>query len=106
MSLLGCDLLRLVEHVLPGRFGGYPTDYQIVEREDHGLPKVSLVVSRSVGDLDVARVTEAVLAFMRRHGAANALTATMWTQGHTLEVLRGDSHVTPGGKIQPLQSVG
>lgn len=106
MSLLGCDLLRLVEHVLPGRFGGYPTDYQFVEREYHGLPKVSLVVSRSVGDLDVARVTEAVLAFMRRHGAANALTATMWTQGHTLEVLRGDSHVTPGGKIQPLQSFG
>lgn len=106
MSLLGCDLLTLVEHVLPGRFGGYPTDYQFVEHEVGGLPKVSLVVNRSVGDVDAARVADTVLGFMRRHGAANALTAAVWTQGRTLEVLREDSRVTPGGKIQPLQSIG
>ena len=105
MSLLGCDLLTLVEQVLPARFGGYPTDYQFVEHEEAGLPKVSLVVRTSVGDLDAARVAETVLAFMRRNGPANALTATLWDQGHTLEVLRGDSLVTPGGKIQPLQTV-
>jgi hypothetical protein len=34
------------------------------------------------------------------------MIADMWTQGRTLEVLRGDSHVTSGGKIQPLQVVG
>jgi hypothetical protein len=38
--------------VLPARFGGNPTDYQFVERERHGLPKVSLVVSPHIGSLD------------------------------------------------------
>ncbi len=52
MSFLGGDLLSLVEHVLPARFGGGPTDYQLVEREREGLPKVSLVVSRVVGQVE------------------------------------------------------
>ena len=106
MSLLGCDLLTLVEHVLPAKFGGYPTDYQFVEHEEAGLPKVSLVVSRSVGAVDAASVAGTVLAFMRRNGPANALTAAMWAQGRTLEVVRGDALVTAGGKIQPLQAAG
>ncbi|CAG0989305.1 hypothetical protein BURK1_02179 [Burkholderiales bacterium] len=105
MSFLGGDLLTLVEQVLPARFGGYPTYYQFVEREQAGLPKVSLVVSRAVGKLDAALVVETVLDFLRRRGLAAAMIASMWTQGRTLEVLRGDSHVTSGGKIQPLQVV-
>src|SRR5262249_2134018 len=31
MHFVGTELLRLVEEVLPRRFGGAPTDYQIVE---------------------------------------------------------------------------
>jgi hypothetical protein len=34
MNFLGTDLLRLIDEVLPARFGGAPTDYQFVERED------------------------------------------------------------------------
>ena len=46
MNFLGADLIRLIEEVLPARFGGAPTDYQFVEREDaRGLPKVDLRVS-------------------------------------------------------------
>ena len=54
MSFLGSDLLTLVEQVLPARFGGNPTDYQLAERERDGLPIVSLVVSPSVGKIDDA----------------------------------------------------
>lgn len=106
MSFLGGDLLTLVEHVLPGRFGGYPTYYQFVEREHAGLPKVCLVVDRAVGKLDPAHVVDTVLDFLRQRGLATAMIADMWSQGRTLDVLRGDSHVTSGGKIQPLQVVG
>jgi hypothetical protein len=103
MSFLGGDLLTLVEQVLPARFGGHPTDYQFVEREQDGLPKVSLVVSGAVGRLDAAAVAATVLDFLRHGGLAAAMIADVWTQGRTLEILRGDSHVTSGGKIQPLQ---
>ena len=47
MSFLGGDLLTLVEELLPQRFGGGPADYQLVEEEVGGLPKVSLVVART-----------------------------------------------------------
>ena len=31
MTFCGHDLIRLIEEVLPARFGGRPTDYQFVE---------------------------------------------------------------------------
>ncbi len=37
MNFVGGDLLRLVEEVLPSRFGGGPPDYQLVEEEVDGL---------------------------------------------------------------------
>ena len=61
MSFIGSDLLNLVEDVLPARFGGYATDYQFVEEEDGGLPKVSLLVSPRLGSLDQEQVLAEVL---------------------------------------------
>jgi hypothetical protein len=102
MSFLGGDLLSLVEHVLPTRFGGHPTDYQFVEREQDGLPKVSLVVSRAVGELDQDQVVQAVLEFLRCRGLAENMMADVWAQSRTLQVVRNDPSGTPGGKILPL----
>ena len=48
VTFIGSDLIRLIEEILPGR-GGTPADYQLVEREVDGLPKVELVVSPRVG---------------------------------------------------------
>ena len=39
MTLGGADLIRLVEEILPARFGGAPTDWQLVEEEEEGLPE-------------------------------------------------------------------
>jgi hypothetical protein len=36
MNFIGADLHRLIEEVLPARFGGQPTDYQLVEEEERG----------------------------------------------------------------------
>lgn len=68
MNFLGGDLLTLVEQVLPARFGGRPTDYQFVERESDGLPRVSLVVHPAVGQLDDEQVIRVVLEFLRSRG--------------------------------------
>jgi phenylacetate-coenzyme A ligase PaaK-like adenylate-forming protein len=103
MSFLGGDLLSLVEDVLPRRFGGHPTDYQLLERERDGLPKVSLVVDGGVGPLDERLVASTALEFLRNRGAAQGMMAGLWAASGTLEVVRGDPHVTPGGKILPLQ---
>jgi hypothetical protein len=52
MTFLGHDLIRLAEEVLPAQFGGGPTDYQFVEVERDGLPRVDLLVSPRLGELD------------------------------------------------------
>ena len=106
MNFLGSDLLTLVEQVLPARFGGNPTDYQLTEREQDGLPIVSLVVSPSVGRIDDASVVRAVLDFLRNRGLGEAMMADVWAQSLTLQVVRREPHVTSGGKILPLQTLG
>jgi hypothetical protein len=103
MHFLGGELLQLVEQVLPARFGGHPTDYQLVEREDDALPKVELVVSPSVGDVDPAEVVDAALAFLRSQGPGQRLMADVWAGSATLCVVRREPHVTAAGKIQPLR---
>jgi hypothetical protein len=105
MNFLGADLLRLLEHVLPARFGGQPTDYQLVEEEEAGLPTVRLVVRKAVGELDEREVVDEVLGYLRGRGHGQALMANVWADGRTLRVVRQDPHVTPGGKIQALQTL-
>jgi len=60
MNFVGSDLLAVIETVLPSRFGGGPPDYQLVEEEVDGLPKVSVYVSPRLGDIDEAAVVETV----------------------------------------------
>jgi hypothetical protein len=102
MSFLGSDLITLIEEVLPARFGGHPTDYQLLERENGGLPKVHLIVRSAVGELDDDQVSRSVLGFLRSRGQPERLMADIWDQGQTLKVVRGEPHVTPGSKILPL----
>src|SRR5207245_5670528 len=40
INFLGNDLITLVDEALPARFGGSPTDYQLVEKEVGGLPRL------------------------------------------------------------------
>ena len=105
MNFLGADLLTLVEQVLPERFGGRPTDYQFVESDSDGLPRVSLLVHPAVGQLDGDQVVGAVLEFLRSRGIGEDMMADVWAQSRTLEVVRQAPYVTHGGKILPLQMV-
>jgi hypothetical protein len=98
---LGSDLLTLVESLLPARFGGGPGDYQLVEEELEGLPKVSVVVHPSLGDLDDGEVVAAVLSHLRSE-RRNQLMADIWRDGGTLRVVRREPHMTSAGKILPL----
>jgi hypothetical protein len=106
MHFLGTDVLALVEDVLPARFGGYPTDYQLVEDERDGLPRVTLLVRPAVGELDEDQVVRATLEFLRSRGQGQRLMTDVWAQGRTLRIERGDPYVTPGGKILPLRALG
>jgi hypothetical protein len=102
MTFFGAALEELVEHVLPAQFGGGPTDYQLLEEEDDGQTRVSVLVSPSVGSLDDARVVDTVLAHLRRNGRVDAMMADAWKGAETLRVLRIAPHTTGASKVLPL----
>ncbi|HSW49456.1 MAG TPA: hypothetical protein VLH09_04740, partial [Bryobacteraceae bacterium] len=49
ITLLGGDVLNVLEKSLPARFGGAPTDYQLVEREGEAQTVTELRVSPRAG---------------------------------------------------------
>jgi hypothetical protein len=98
---LGSDLVELVDRVLPERFGGGPTDYQLVEEEVRGLPKVSIVARPTIGPLDDGDVVDEVLDHLGRLPRNRLMTDT-WREGRTLRVVRREPYVTAAGKILPL----
>ena len=50
-SLLDVDIARILDELLPGRFGGRSADYQLVE-DAAGAPRLHLLVHPDVGPLD------------------------------------------------------
>ncbi len=103
MTFIGNDLVRLLEEVLPQRFGGHPADYQLVEREtETGLPQVELVVSPRVGWLDEGAVVAAVINFLNRIPNASDAYGERWRQAGTLRLVRAEPHATGAGKILAL----
>jgi hypothetical protein len=102
MNFLGPDLLRLIEETLPARFGGSPSDYQLVEDEENGLPKVAVVVAPGVGPVDEGQVVRTVLEALAAAAPQNRMMAGIWRDGRTVRVLRRTPYATRTGKVQPL----
>jgi hypothetical protein len=102
MTFLGEELLVLVDKVLPARFGGSPQDFQIVEEERTGVPRVSIVVSPGLGELEEAEVRATALRHLAAAGVAQRMMAEVWASGDSLQVERRAPYMTSGGKVLPL----
>jgi hypothetical protein len=105
MNFVGTQLLALVEQVLPGRFGGGPSDYQLVEEERDGLPRVSILVSPRIGPVDEDAVVEAVLSSLGSGPPYTRMMANVWRGGGTLRVERREPLATGAAKVLPLHIV-
>jgi len=102
MHFLGADLLVLLEEVLPRQFGGGPNDYQFIEEESRGISKVKLVVSPTVGEIDVKRCTEVVFQFLASRARENRMMVKQWREGHILDVVRREPYTTSSSKVLSL----
>jgi len=101
VTFLGTELLRLVEEVLPARFGGHPTDYQFVEEEEGGLPKVNIIVSPRVGGFSEEAVVATVFQALSAVPGGDIMSE-QWRQAETLRVVNREPYVTASAKILPL----
>ncbi len=103
VTLIGSEMVRIIEEVLPSLFGGSPLDYQLLEEEDEkGYTRLSLIVSPEIKITDEKAVIEAVLDSLGKGSDAADLTRAIWTQTKTLQVKRIDPIRTTRGKQMPL----
>jgi hypothetical protein len=105
MTFLGTDVIRVLEEVLPARFGGGPTDYQLVEEEDRaGRSQLRLLVHPRLGPLDPAAVAESLLGALGHGSGAERIMALQWRSANLVRVERGLPHSTRTGKILHLHA--
>ena len=103
MTFLDTDVIRILEDVLPARFGGGPTDYQLVEEESaEGLPCVRILVHPAVGVLDVAGVATTFLGALADGSPTERVMVEEWRRAGLPRVERRQPFVSSGGKILHL----
>jgi hypothetical protein len=103
VTFAGGDLSRILEEALPARFGGAPTDYQLVEDQDaHGLPRYVLYVSPGVPEPDGSRIAQHFLAELRGLRSYYGFMASLWEQGAGIEVRRQLPVASGRGKVLPF----
>jgi hypothetical protein len=100
MTFLDADVVQVLEDVLPARFGGHPSDYQLVE-EDAGAsqPQLRLLVHPHVGPVDPEQLVAAFLAALGSDGGARQVMATVWRDSRVVSVERRAPFTTRTGKV-------
>jgi hypothetical protein len=103
MNFSDGELMRVLDEVLPARFGGMATHYQLVEGETTGgEPRLRLLVHPSVGPLDPQRVAEAFLEAIGGGSGVERVMGLAWKGAGVLSVERQAPMSTGTGKIVHL----
>jgi hypothetical protein len=84
--ILASRVVRLLECDLPARFGGGPTDYQLVEDDADvvdGQTRLRLLVRPSLGPIDESAIKAAFISLLTESGVQ---VDQMWDQHRWLEL--------------------
>jgi hypothetical protein len=105
VTLVGTEMVRILEEVLPARFGGSPLDYQMMEQEDeNGLTHLYLFISPRVEIADESTVIEVLLKALRESSAMADAARAVWQHARTIQVKRMEPVWTGRGKLMPLHT--
>jgi len=105
MTLVGTDVVNLLEDVLPARFGGGPGDYQLVEEEGQRQTELVLRISPRLGGVSLQAVEEFFLAEIRSF-YGGALASRVWKHAGALRATQEQPVMTSSGKIMALHLLG
>jgi hypothetical protein len=102
VTFVQTDLLEILEHTLPARFGGTSTDYQLLEIEGaDGITRLLLVISPRIGAIDEEGARRVLLDGLGKNG----LSADIWQRLDTVQVQRRWPEATRAGKILPFHLI-
>lgn len=103
VTLIGSEMIAILEQVLPARFGGSPLSYQLLEEEDdQGFTRLNLIISPSVNIPDEDQVIQVVLESLQRSSVSADLARDLWSQASTFRIRRIEPIWTARGKLMPL----
>jgi hypothetical protein len=106
VTLVGSDMVHILEHVLPSQFGGSLLDYQLVEEEtEQGFTKLVLYVAPSVIIQDENALLEAFLDAMKNSMPSVRLAQAEYRTGDVVTVRRAKPLVTSRGKHFPIRTL-
>jgi hypothetical protein len=101
MTLMGNDVVALLEEHLPAKFGGAPADYQLVEWQGGSQTELELRVSPRVGMRDSGAVKREFVQRLRSvYGGS--LATRVWEHSDGLRVVEKEPFSTATGKVPPL----
>jgi hypothetical protein len=100
MTFADTEVTPVLEQVLPARFGGLPTDYQLIEEEaGDGGARLRLVVDPRLGPLDDATVVDAFLDALAQISPTRRMMTLGWRAAGVVRVDRRPPLAAPSGKI-------
>jgi len=103
VTLVGGEMVHILEEVLPIHFGGSPLDYQLTEEEDEwGFTRLNLIVSPKIKLREEKEVIDVVLEALKRSSVSADLARAIWSQAGSLRVKRMEPIWTDRGKLMPL----
>jgi hypothetical protein len=104
VTLVGTDLVSVLEQRLPALLGGTVGDYQLVEREAAGETQIVLFVSPRVPtSADAAR--RCFLQELERQ-FGGSLAVGLWTHTHAMQAIIHEPIAGATGKVLPLHLLG
>jgi hypothetical protein len=105
MTFLDTDVARVLEETLPNRFGGGPTDFQLVDDEaPDGRPCLRLLAHPRLGPLDDEALREAFLDGIAPGAETERVMGQVWRDGDFVRVERAAPMASSAGKILHVRS--
>jgi hypothetical protein len=107
VTFRSADVYRVLEEVLPRRFGGGVADYQLIEEQsDEGLPRYRLLVSPAVGTVDETALVATFYGELALLQRAYPFMVDQWAQTSALRVERQPPVASDRGKALPVVTLG
>jgi hypothetical protein len=105
ITLLGSDVVHLIEEMLPARFGGCAQDYQLVEEEQpDGQSVLTLLVSPSLPIADDRAPAVALYEALSRGRPGASYSGTMLKNADAVRVRRDRPVPNSRGKQPPFRT--
>jgi hypothetical protein len=106
ITLVGSDITRIMEEVLPARFGGSTLDYQLVEEEDpSGFTRMTLLVSPDVAIADDSEPVRVLLEALGNGELRADVARSVLSAAGSVRMRRERPVPSSRGKLPPFKTV-